>query len=899
LFGGFGFDTSTGGYLNDLWKWDGTYWTWVSGSNTRNQYGSYGTLGVPNSANAPGSRNGSLTWKDASGNLWLFGGYGFAASTTNYLNDLWKWDGTYWTWVSGSNQANQAGVYGTKGVPAAGNIPGARTEAVSWIDATGNFLLFGGYGYGSSATTAGRLNDLWKWDGASWTWLSGSKLTNQYGVYGTKGVPNGTNLPGARNEAVSWTDRSGNLWLFSGFGYAATVYDYLNDLWKWDGTNWTWVGGSSNVDQYGVYGTTGVSSNWNAPGARYAAVSWVDRNGNAWLFGGLGFATSAFGFLNELWIHETDCTLLFGGATAVTALTGGSCGYRVTWPPAPACSSRTVYNVYRSTTTGVLGSRVGSCLTGFSHEDSAGPSNNTTYYYVVRAENLDSPGGGPCGGTEDSNLAERSASQLTCVPASVLPQPVSFFSATARDSESVLQWLNPATAPSSPFRIRVQATTGTSYPASPTDGTYQTTAGSQLVNTKGRASLAATNGTTYRYGIYADDGCTTPCSPVYSAGRHSWGLPFPTSGAEKWRYTTGATAMTPPGINSIWGGNSAVGVSNDRAFHAMNGTGTNAGEWPGSFVPSAMNAPAQARPIVIPGLTAVTGHDRVVYVGAQDGRLYAFDAVTGGLFASTSTALGDSIQGSATGVFTVFGGPANRIFVGTRNATGDNKVFARNASDLSAVWEFNGGGGIGIINGDVFVDYSGQKVYFASRAGTNTSTVWCVAFAGAACSSWTAPALGDIDSSPHVESGVVYVGTNSGTLHALDATTGGTLWAYTPPVADGPVKSFVWTDVSGNRAYYSTSNNVWAVNLTTHALAWQKDLTGLAPSAPLVLNGKLYVGLSNGNLMEIDTTTPASTKQVALESGAAVGEPGYDNGNGLIYVGTEAGVIHAVAVPLP
>lgn len=109
----------------------------------------------------------------------------------------------------------------------------------------------------------------------------------------------------------------------------------------------------------------------------------------------------------------------------------------------------------------------------------------------------------------------------------------------------------------------------------------------------------------------------------------------------------------------------------------------------------------------------------------------------------------------------------------------------------------------------------------------------------------------------------------------------------------------MWTDVSGNRAYYSTTNNVWAVNLTTHALAWQKDLTGLAPSAPLVLNGKLYVGLSNGNLMEIDTTTPASTKQVALESGAAVGEPGYDNGNGLIYVGTEAGVIHAVAVPLP
>ena len=39
---------------------------------------------------------------------------------------------------------NQAGVYGTKGVPAAANVPGARDESISWTDSTGNLWLFGG-----------------------------------------------------------------------------------------------------------------------------------------------------------------------------------------------------------------------------------------------------------------------------------------------------------------------------------------------------------------------------------------------------------------------------------------------------------------------------------------------------------------------------------------------------------------------------------------------------------------------------------------------------------------------------------------------------------------------------------------------------------------------------------
>jgi len=53
----------------------------------------------------------------------------------------------YFIWISGSDQRNQKGIYGTRGEPGPDYVPGARRYAVSWIDSENNFYLFGGYGY--------------------------------------------------------------------------------------------------------------------------------------------------------------------------------------------------------------------------------------------------------------------------------------------------------------------------------------------------------------------------------------------------------------------------------------------------------------------------------------------------------------------------------------------------------------------------------------------------------------------------------------------------------------------------------------------------------------------------------------------------------------------------------
>jgi N-acetylneuraminic acid mutarotase len=312
LFGGIGRDAArVQGDLNDLWKYDpATHeWTWVSGDEYVNQAGNYGTQGVAEPTNVPGSRDAALSWIDASGKLWLFGGYGYdSVGNTGHLNDLWRYDPTTfaWTWVSGSNTVNQSGTYGTQGTAALTNVPGARDAALSWIDSSGRAWLFGGYGR-DSAGSLGYLNDLWKYDPTTlgWTWVSGSNIINKAGVYGTQGKDDSANVPGARNAGVSWLDSSGKLWLLGGYGLnASSTPGYLNDLWKFDPSNsrWTWSAGSSSINQAGTYGTQGTAASSNSPGARDWAVSWIDSGGRLWFFGGWGLDSAGTqGELNDLW----------------------------------------------------------------------------------------------------------------------------------------------------------------------------------------------------------------------------------------------------------------------------------------------------------------------------------------------------------------------------------------------------------------------------------------------------------------------------------------------------------------------------------------------------------------------------------------------------------------------
>jgi N-acetylneuraminic acid mutarotase len=325
LLGGTGTDSAgtSGGKLNDLWRYTPStdLWTWIGGSNIAGANGVYGTQGIAAAGNVPGARDSAMSWTDAAGNLWLFGGTpGFPQN----FNDLWRYSlsTNLWTWMSGAQTFNANGVYGTEGAAAAGNVPGARTTAVTWTDKAGNLWLFGGTGFDSIGGN-GDLNDLWRYNPITnlWTWMSGSNTVAANGVYGTQGTAVPGNVPGARAMAVSWTDSAGDLWLFGGFGNgpaSSPAVGPLNDLWRYSpSTNlWTWMSGTATVGAAGVFGTKGIAALGNMPGARDSAISWNDSAGNLWLFSGNDS-------LNDLWQYNPNTNLwawMSGSNTIVGAV---------------------------------------------------------------------------------------------------------------------------------------------------------------------------------------------------------------------------------------------------------------------------------------------------------------------------------------------------------------------------------------------------------------------------------------------------------------------------------------------------------------------------------------------------------------------------------------------------
>jgi N-acetylneuraminic acid mutarotase len=320
LFGGLGYDAAgNAGYLNDLWEYNVTAsrWTWQGGSSLLTQFGnsyldygstgSYGTQNVSASTNLPPGRSDAMYAVDVAGNLWLFGGTGYAASSSlGSFDDLWIYNTSskIWTWVSGSQALGQPASYGTQGVPYDPSVhfPGSRWGGALWADNNGFLWLFGGI-----------IGDLWKIDTASRqvTWVGGSPAGNAPGSYGTISVPAATNMPGARESFAHWADSKGNFWVFGGTGYdSSDNFGFLNDLWMFNPQSgvWTWENGSNSADLSGMlanYGTRGTPAITSEPGGLWLSMNWVDPQGNFWLYSGGATTNGTNGvIIDDLWIYQ-------------------------------------------------------------------------------------------------------------------------------------------------------------------------------------------------------------------------------------------------------------------------------------------------------------------------------------------------------------------------------------------------------------------------------------------------------------------------------------------------------------------------------------------------------------------------------------------------------------------
>ncbi len=432
----------------------------------------------------------------------------------------------------------------------------------------------------------------------------------------------------------------------------------------------------------------------------------------------------------------------FAGLVSAVAATG-PCRIDLGWasatsscPSAPGIS----YNVYRSTTLGFNpgpGNLLASCVALTSFTDTLALQSGTTYHYVVRAEDSGTGFPGPCnGGVEDFNLVELFDTP-SCTSAASTPLPVQFLTATSKDMANTVEWLNPASGPYGCTQVVGKLNTD---PTTPTDGTIIVTDNGVLGGKGSAPHGGLTNGDNWHYAAYVND--TLGCGGAWSSPRFIVGTPVNTSTPVQWTYATGMTSMAPPGLSwstSAPSGRSVFSVSNNRALH-----GTNAGNlvpssgfWPTNWVPFALGGPAQGRPPIV-DMLPIGPSGIIAFVGSQDGHVYAIDAESSLQVwkAGPLGPAGSLIQAAPAGIFTRFGGPFDKILVGTRNTSTGNQFLGLDLLTGAVDWtfsnapgapEFGDGSPIGIISGAASVDYA-PPVSISPRAPvvvpTTPSGLW-------------------------------------------------------------------------------------------------------------------------------------------------------------------------------
>ena len=299
----------------------------------------------------------------------------------------------------------------------------------------------------------------------------------------------------------------------------------------------------------------------------------------------------------------------------------------------------------------------------------------------------------------------------------------------------------------------------------------------------------------------------------------------------------------------------------------------------------------------------------ILYIGSQDGTLYARNAGTGKSLWSyptggsiTSTPAVDNNRVfvySSGGVFYVLNATTGKllwqrsigtdsdsspvtangvVYVGTHY---DGNLYAFNEVTGSMLWNFPTNYPLdspAVAGGIVYVGSQDGYVY-AVKASTGTQV-------------WKHSTGKIVESSPAVSGGQVYIGTDSGTFYSLDASTGAVTWSVTPdhyPIEDSPA-------VSGAYAYIATNyESVYAIATATGKIKWTATATGFNTlSSPTAAHGVLYIGdaLGGGDWFNIAALDPATGKTLWTQSiGETDGSPAVSNG--MVYAGSNNQYVYA------
>jgi outer membrane protein assembly factor BamB len=306
-------------------------------------------------------------------------------------------------------------------------------------------------------------------------------------------------------------------------------------------------------------------------------------------------------------------------------------------------------------------------------------------------------------------------------------------------------------------------------------------------------------------------------------------------------------------------------------------------------------------PASVDGSPAVA--DGLVFIGDDNGNIYALDAATGALRWKIDT------KSSVISRPAVVGGT---VYVGGEN----NYVYALNAASGAVRWKYNTGqtvdSGPAVTGGVVYVGNDNDEVFALNAAtgtvkwpqpnlGDNVTTnpvvsggivyVGCddhfvyALNAATGAIRWSRRTGGQVNSSPALSGGTLYVGSDDGKVYALNAATGSVEW--TRPTA-GKVDS--GPAVSGGTVYVGGGDRVYALDAATGAVEWTRATGGVVTSSPAVSDGIVYVGSNDGYVYAIDAATGAIRWRE--QTGGVVNSSPVVSG-GRIYIGTDNDAVYA------
>ncbi|MCP9745768.1 kelch repeat-containing protein [Lacihabitans sp. CS3-21] len=182
-----------------------------------------------------------------------------------------------------------------------------RTASINWKDTDGNIYIFGGKGI-DETKNEGLFSDIWQYTPKSKKWVSvnGQKESKKFKQNDEKSLTTTTTSPLARQDAATWVGKDNCLYLFG--GNTSTQSENLGDFWKFDNKTktWTLISNSTEFNKKSVSSGKNKSNKINTPAGRANATTWVDKNGDFWLFGGLTYdkTLATNGYLNDLWKYD-------------------------------------------------------------------------------------------------------------------------------------------------------------------------------------------------------------------------------------------------------------------------------------------------------------------------------------------------------------------------------------------------------------------------------------------------------------------------------------------------------------------------------------------------------------------------------------------------------------------